>query len=281
MPAPHALPDSLCGSHGFIRGYWTLCASEATLRFHTSLRLGLSAGAHACAAGCPEASQLPLAAVLPSELRVMACVLRGLRPIALGGLLVAVYSSAHGRQVFPAAVGASFACLAASQALERFVRLFDNVRGHVLDQHRATSTATIAAVRDGTCREVPCSTLVQGDIVFLGGKHGSHVPADCRVLESRGLHIDDSFLHHRSAWPGLSVWPGARQAPGRAVTSLGDAEGSDLLDSACVVLSMSSVTDGTATALVTRTGSSTVACGLLSHLASFSLLDVLFSPWRI
>jgi len=258
-----------------------LCAGEATLRFHTSLRDGLTAGGRACASACPEASQLPLAAVLPSELRTMACVLRGLRPVALGGLLVAVYSKAHGRHVFPAAVGASIACLAASQALERFVRLFDNVRGHVLNQQRVASDAIIAAVRDGAHREVPCSTLVPGDIVFLDGKHGSHVPADCRVLESRGLHIDDSFLIHRGAWPRFFAWAGARQAPGRAVTSLPDAEGTDVLDSSCVILSMSSVTAGTATALVTRTGGSTVVCGLLSHLSSFSLLDVLFSPWRI
>ena len=187
------------------------------------------------------------------------------------------------------------ACMAASVVIDRFMSAFEDLQQHVLlcKQH-AASDATIVTIRDGRQRLMRCANLVPGDIVFLGGMQGSNVPADCRILASRGLRVDDSFLPHRRQWlePSamavgcsfLKVCAGYQRAlrvRGRAVTAEADEEGIPVLRSRCVALATSTVAAGTATALVTRTGSSTVVCNLLSHLASFSLADVFFSPWLI
>ena len=46
------------------------------------------------------------------------------------------------------------------------------------------------AVRDGVLRKVPAAELTLGDVVKLGA--GYRVPADCRVLASDGLKVDNS-----------------------------------------------------------------------------------------
>lgn len=194
----------------------------------------------------------------------------------------------------PLAVTLAASCVAASLVLDRFISAFYDLRQHVAgSQERIAAGAMIVAMRDGCQRLVPCSSLVPGDIIYLGGGlQGSLVPADCRVLESRGLRIDDSFLP--CPWPQslamairtnvlafcLGNQRGA-QVLGRAVNAEADKEGIRLLNSRCVALAASTVPAGSATVLVTRTGSSTFVCNLLSHLASFSLVDVFFSPWLI
>jgi len=47
-------------------------------------------------------------------------------------------------------------------------------------------------VRDGMEREIPADELVPGDIILL--KSGDKVPADGRLIESRGLKINESAL---------------------------------------------------------------------------------------
>jgi magnesium-transporting ATPase (P-type) len=47
-------------------------------------------------------------------------------------------------------------------------------------------------LRDGTESEIDSSELVPGDIVLL--ESGNKVPADLRLLEARGLSVDESFL---------------------------------------------------------------------------------------
>jgi Mg2+-importing ATPase len=70
---------------------------------------------------------------------------------------------------------------------------WQELRAHVaiaelLNQIAATSSV----LRDGTWHELPSSQLVPGDIVRLSA--GSQIPADCRVLESMDLAVDESCL---------------------------------------------------------------------------------------
>ena len=46
--------------------------------------------------------------------------------------------------------------------------------------------------RDGKIKEIPCEDVVPGDIVLL--ENGNYVPADCRIIESARLGIDESAL---------------------------------------------------------------------------------------
>jgi len=48
------------------------------------------------------------------------------------------------------------------------------------------------ALRDGAWISVPTSTIVSGDIISLTA--GNQVPADCRILESKDLFVDQSAL---------------------------------------------------------------------------------------
>ena len=48
------------------------------------------------------------------------------------------------------------------------------------------------ALRDGVAIHVPLSEVVPGDVVLLSA--GDNVPADCRLLESRDLFVDEATL---------------------------------------------------------------------------------------
>lgn len=54
------------------------------------------------------------------------------------------------------------------------------------------SQPSVTVVREGREMEVPVEEIVPGDIVILEG--GKRVPADARVIESRGLAVDESSL---------------------------------------------------------------------------------------
>lgn len=50
----------------------------------------------------------------------------------------------------------------------------------------------ITALRDGTEQEIPSAEVVPGDILIL--KAGAMIPADCRILESKDLFINEASL---------------------------------------------------------------------------------------
>lgn len=58
--------------------------------------------------------------------------------------------------------------------------------------------------RDGGEREINSEELVPGDIIFL--KSGYKVPADCRIIESSGLKINESAL--TGEWLAVEKMPG-------------------------------------------------------------------------
>jgi len=95
--------------------------------------------------------------------------------------------------------------------------------------------------RDGRKIHVPTTALVPGDIVLLAG--GDRVPADLRLLETKGLQIDESSL------TGESVPVNKRPDPLEADTVLADRIN--------MAYAGSLVTAGTATGVVWATGDHT------------------------
>ncbi len=96
-------------------------------------------------------------------------------------------------------------------------------------------------VRDGKKSKIDSSGLVPGDIILL--KEGDKVPADCRIVGSDGLKVDESML------TGESV-----QVNKDAKAVKGDVP---LADRRCMVFMNTYVTRGAATCVVTGTGKET------------------------
>ncbi len=105
-------------------------------------------------------------------------------------------------------------------------------------------TATVR--RDGEWREVPVRDVVAGDIVRLSA--GDLVPADCRLLESRDLSVQQSSLTGESL-------PAEKEARG-AEASAASADGGP--DSPHLVFFGTSVVSGTGIAVALATGPRTV-----------------------
>jgi magnesium-transporting ATPase (P-type) len=96
-------------------------------------------------------------------------------------------------------------------------------------------------LRDGQRLTVAAESLVPGDLVLL--QSGDKVPADLRLIEARGLRIDESVLTGESVPVEKSVAPAAPDAP------LGDRLG--------MVHSGTLVTYGQGVGVVTATGTRT------------------------
>lgn len=102
-------------------------------------------------------------------------------------------------------------------------------------------TATV--LRSGQNAEILCEELVPGDIIQL--KKGDLIPADCRLITSHALHCDESSLYsgHSQTEKNADILGLSDIAPIE--------QRQNMLYMGCAVLS------GTATAVVTDTGSST------------------------
>jgi calcium-translocating P-type ATPase len=96
-------------------------------------------------------------------------------------------------------------------------------------------------VRDGARSELDAEHVVPGDIVQL--RPGARVPADARLLTSRGLEVDESPLTGESL-------PVAKQDPPVPADAV-------VADRASMTHGGTLVTSGTATAVVVRTGEQT------------------------
>ena len=172
---------------------------------------------------------------------------------------------ARGDSVALRALGLSGALLGVGFVLGRFQATLYRLREHVVRSRLIACQHMTLTTRSAEEILVPSSSLVPGDVVHL---QEGFVPADCRVLESSGLCIDDSFLAPR----------GSR---GHAVTELAADEQTAVLDAGCMAFATAFVTSGTGRAVVTRTGEMTAVYRLLSRLCSFSPVDVLLLPWSL
>jgi Mg2+-importing ATPase len=55
-----------------------------------------------------------------------------------------------------------------------------------------TVRTTVMVLRDGASTDVPTEEVVPGDVILLSA--GSSIPADCRLLESKDLFVDEATL---------------------------------------------------------------------------------------
>jgi Mg2+-importing ATPase len=120
-----------------------------------------------------------------------------------------------------------------------------------IDRLRASVAPTATVQRDGVWQEVPIHGVVPDDLVRLSA--GDLVPADARVVEARGLTVDQAMLTGES----LPVSKGPLPAP----STVRDPAAPDL------VFLGTSVVSGTATAVVIATGRRTAFGDIAARLA--------------
>lgn len=119
-----------------------------------------------------------------------------------------------------------------------------------MDALRALGERRVRVRRDGQPREVGVNQLVPGDIVLQEG--GDVVAADLRLIEANNLRVDESAL------TGESVPVVKRREP-----TEGDAP---LAEKHCMLFRGTTITEGSAEAVVVRTGMAT-ELGRIAELA--------------
>lgn len=113
---------------------------------------------------------------------------------------------------------------------------------HAVAKLLAVIETRVTVLRDGHEVELPQDALVPGDVIVLAA--GAAVPADCRILRSTDLFVDESTLTGES-------YPAEKDA--------GDLpEGTPLAKRANALFQGSHVVSGTGRAVVVRSGASTV-----------------------
>ncbi|HEY2657697.1 MAG TPA: HAD-IC family P-type ATPase, partial [Solirubrobacteraceae bacterium] len=114
---------------------------------------------------------------------------------------------------------------------------------------KAMVTASARVRRDGSEAQIPAEEVVVGDVVLLAA--GDDVPADGRIIAASSLQIDESALTGESvpASKGVEAPGGADLAPGGADLAPGE--------QADMAFMHTPVTHGSATMIVTATGSGT------------------------
>jgi cation-transporting ATPase I len=153
-------------------------------------------------------------------------------PLAAGaGISAATGSTTDALLVFSVIMGSALLSareeLAAARALRRL---------------QTVSAVRVRLVRDGVQGLASAEELVTGDVVSL--EAGDAVPADCRLLTSSRLEVDESTLTGESA-------PVAKDPAATLAATVGDRTS--------MVYAGTTVTVGTATAIVVATGQTTVA----------------------
>ncbi|MDZ4736066.1 MAG: HAD-IC family P-type ATPase [Rhodospirillaceae bacterium] len=116
-----------------------------------------------------------------------------------------------------------------------------------------------SVLRNGRRVSIDSAAVVPGDVVLL--EAGEKVPADLRLLEARGLRIEEAILTGESVPAEKSVKPVA--------------EGAALGDRTCMAYSGTLVAAGSGRGVVTATGSST-EIGRIS--AMLSQVEILTTP---
>ncbi len=115
------------------------------------------------------------------------------------------------------------------------------------DKLRARVALTASALREGRMQPVPSSQLVPGDVISLCA--GDLVPADGRLIAARDLFVNQSLLTGES-------YPAPKSVEGHQ---------GDVVPENAVFMG-SSVVSGTGTALLVRTGKSTMLGGIAGQL---------------
>ena len=172
-----------------------------------------------------------------------------LNPLVVILMMAAIASAALG-QVSDASI--IIAIVAVSNTLD-FIQTRRSQ--NAVDQLRAQVAPTATVLRDGQWCELPCTSVVPGDVVRLSA--GDLVPADARLLESRDLYLQQAALTGES----LPVEKQVR-TDSSATASPSSAATDDM------VYLGTSVVSGTARALVVATGGATKFGDVAARLSS-------------
>jgi Mg2+-importing ATPase len=128
----------------------------------------------------------------------------------------------------------------------------ERTAGRAVDALLARVRVEVEVLRDGSETAVPAEDIVAGDVIVL--RAGDIVPADCRVLETQNLLVDEAALTGES-FPSEKV--PATLAAERSISARTNA-----------VFLGTHVSSGNGTALVVKTGRATEFGALTSELAS-------------
>jgi len=134
--------------------------------------------------------------------------------------------------------------------LSTLLRFWQEFRSNkAAEELKAMVSSTTAVLRAGMQRpqEIPISTLVPGDIVYLSA--GDMIPADVRVLSAKDLFVSQAML------TGESIPVEKYPLPSAKPDKSGDS--SNLLERQAACFMGTNVVSGTAIAVVGATGNST------------------------
>ncbi len=132
-----------------------------------------------------------------------------------------------------------------------------------VQEHRAESAADklresvalqVSVLRDGAVHDVAAVEIVAGDVVML--EAGALVPADCRLVESKDLFVNEALLTGEA-------YPAEKQAQDST-----EGQARDLAAPPNALFMGSSVLSGTARAVVVATGRDTRLGGISGALAT-------------
>jgi Mg2+-importing ATPase len=169
-------------------------------------------------------------------------------PLVLILLVASAVSAAFGQMVSAVII----ALMLVLSVVLNFTQAYRSQRAAASLRRQVGQTATV--IRDGVERELAVREVVVGDVIHL--KAGDLVPADCRLLSTRDLFVNEAALTGESLPREKHAIPGAL-APG----TLGEAVGA--------VFRGTSVISGLGVALVVVSGPATefgrVAAGLVAR----------------
>ena len=114
--------------------------------------------------------------------------------------------------------------------------------GHAIEKLRRLVHNVAAVKRDNVEKEIPVEEVVPGDIVLLNA--GDIIPADCYIIQSNDLHVNESVLTGESFPSEKFSGDCTVRAPLSKVTN--------------AVFKGTSVINGTATVLAVTTGNKTI-----------------------
>lgn len=110
----------------------------------------------------------------------------------------------------------------------------------LMERFRAMIPQAASVVRDGTILNVKAEELVVGDLVFL--KSGEKIPADCRVVSSSSLKVDQSMITGES----------------EPIDVVEEAMDNNPLEARNIIFNGSLAVDGSCLAVIIRTGNQTL-----------------------
>ncbi len=233
---PRPTPD---GQGAFGAGIARLSSAEVLAALGTSRR-GLSeqeAGTRLAATGpnaLPEPRRRSVLAELAAQLANMFAVLL----LIAAGLTFVIYFASTPRDSANLILACGILGVVALNAVIGFVQ--EHAAERTAEALQAMVPRTARVLRDGVLREIPAETLVPGDLAVLDA--GDAVSADSRVIEAHSLTIEMAALTGESQPVGRVDEPVDSTVP---------------MDARNCVFTGTSVTSGTAKAVVYATGLST------------------------